>query len=297
MNDTPSNAKIWLLASRPKTLPAAIAPVLIGVAIAYADGNVHVISTACALLGAILIQIGTNFANDYFDFVKGTDTPDRKGPTRATQAGLVSSSTMRAAFIITFALVLIPGAYIIYRGGWPFLAIGLLGIASGILYTGGPYPLGYLGLGDVFVFVFFGPVAVAGTHYLNTLEWSMFAAVSGFGPGLISVALLTVNNLRDMDEDRVAGKMTLPARFGRRFARLEYLTCIVAAAAVMPMYLYAATGQRLFALVPLVVIPLASPSIRTVFTQTDGPALNGALGATGRVLVVFAVVFAVAWTV
>ena len=289
--------KTWLLASRPKTLPAAIAPVVIGVAIAYADGAVHALSTACALLGAILIQIGTNFANDYFDFVKGTDTADRKGPTRATQAGLVSPSTMRNAFIITFALALIPGAYIIYRGGLPFLAIGLLGIACGILYTGGPYPLGYLGLGDVFVFIFFGPVAVAGTHYLNTLEWSTFALISGLGPGLISVALLTVNNLRDIDEDRVAGKMTLPARFGRRFARLEYLACIVAAAVAMPMYLYAATGDRLFALVPLVVIPLATPNIRTVFTQTDGPALNGALGATGRVLVVFAVVFAVAWTV
>jgi len=289
--------KIWLLASRPKTLPAAIAPVVIGVAIAFADGKVDALSTLCALLGAILIQIGTNFANDYFDFVKGTDTADRKGPTRATQAGLVTPKTMRNAFILTFALVLIPGACIIYRGGWPFLAIGLISIACGILYTGGPYPLGYLGLGDVFVFIFFGPIAVAGTHYLNTLEWSMFAAISGLGPGLISVALLTVNNLRDMDEDRIAGKMTLPARFGRRFARLEYMACIIAAAVIMPMYLYAATGQRLFALVPLVVVPLATPIIHTVFTKTDGPALNGALGATGRVLVVFAVVFAVAWTV
>lgn len=289
--------KVWLLASRPKTLPAAVAPVIIGVAIAYADGALHALSIVCALAGAILIQIGTNFANDYFDFVKGTDTADRKGPTRATQAGLVSPKTMRNAFVITFALALIPGACIIYRGGWPFLAIGLIGIACGILYTGGPYPLGYLGLGDVFVFIFFGPVAVAGTHYLNTLEWSLFAVVSGLGPGLISVALLTVNNLRDVDEDRVAGKMTLPARFGTRFARLEYLACIVLAAGVMPMYLYAATDRRLFALVPLVVIPFATPIIRTVFTTTDGTALNRALGATGRVLVVFAVVFAVAWTV
>lgn len=289
--------KVWLLASRPKTLPAAVAPVVIGVAIAYADGSIHTLSIVCALLGAILIQIGTNFANDYFDFVKGTDTADRKGPTRATQAGLVSPKTMRNAFIITFTLALIPGAYIIYRGGWPFLAIGLIGIACGILYTGGPYPLGYLGLGDLFVLIFFGPVAVAGTHYLNTLEWSLFAVVSGFGPGLISVALLTVNNLRDVDEDRVAGKMTLPARFGRRFARLEYLACIIVAAVVMPMYLYAATDRHLFALVPLVVVPLATPNIRTVFTTADGPALNGALGATGRVLVVFAVVFALAWTV
>lgn len=289
--------KVWLLASRPKTLPAAVAPVIIGVAIAYADGALHALSIVCALAGAILIQIGTNFANDYFDFVKGTDTADRKGPTRATQAGLVSPKTMRNAFIITFALALIPGAYIIYRGGWPFLAIGLIGIACGVLYTGGPYPLGYLGLGDVFVFIFFGPVAVAGTHYLNTLEWSWFAVVSGLGPGLISVALLTVNNLRDVDEDRVAGKMTLPARFGTRFARLEYLACIVLAAGVMPMYLYAATDRRLFALVPLVVIPFATPIIKTVFTNTDGSALNAALGATGRVLVVFAVVFAAAWTV
>jgi 1,4-dihydroxy-2-naphthoate polyprenyltransferase len=291
------NVKTWILAARPKTLPAAVAPVVIGVAIAYADGALHWMSTACAVIGAILIQIGTNFANDYFDFVKGTDTETRKGPTRATQAGLVTPTAMRNAFVATFALALLPGAYIIYRGGWPFLAIGLLGIASGILYTGGPYPLGYLGLGDIFVLIFFGPVAVAGTHYLNTLEWSMFSVVSGLGPGLISVALLTVNNLRDVDEDRVAGKMTLPARFGRRFARLEYLACIFAAAFVMPMYLYAATGQRLFALVPLIIVPLSLPIVRVVFTVTDGPSLNGALGATGRMLVVFAVVFSIAWAV
>jgi len=300
----PSTLHIWLMAARPKTLGAAVAPVIIGTAIAYADMlDIHWPSLFCALLGAMLIQIGTNFANDYFDFVKGSDTTERIGPTRATQAGLVSPKTMRAAFILTFALALLPGAYIIWRGGWPFVVIGLVSIVCGILYTGGPFPLGYLGLGDLFVLIFFGPVAVCGTFYLHGLEFTPVVAMTnvtdllraGAAPGLISVALLTVNNLRDIEQDKVSGKKTLAVRFGRNFARFEFQACILLACLVLPLHFYWVTGKILMWVVPAVTLPLAQGALRTVYRSTDGAALNHALGATGRLLIVFSIVFSAGW--
>ncbi|MCC6489995.1 MAG: 1,4-dihydroxy-2-naphthoate polyprenyltransferase [Candidatus Hydrogenedentes bacterium] len=291
-----SRVRIWTLAARPKTLWAAVAPVLIGTAMAYGDLRlIDAWSFASAFFGAVLIQIGTNFANDYFDFVKGTDTATRIGPTRATQAGLIPPEVMRRAYLITFGLALIPGAYIIWRGGWPFVAIGVLSIISGILYTGGPFPLGYLGLGDLFVLVFFGPVAVGGTYYLQTLDITSAALVAGVASGLFSVAILAVNNMRDIDEDRRAGKKTLAVRFGRTFARAEYVLCIVIAAFVIPLYFYATTESRLFALVPLVVIPMSMPAIKTVLVTVDGPALNNVLAKTGKLLLVYSIVFSLGW--
>jgi len=287
---------VWILASRPKTLPAAVAPVLIGSAIAYA-GQIpfHALSFACALIGAILIQIGTNFANDYFDFVKGTDTAERIGPVRATQAGLIAPNTMRNAFIVAFALALIPGAYIIARGGWPFVLIGVVSIICGILYTGGPYPLGYLGLGDLFVLIFFGPVAVCGTYYLQALNLSWNVMIAGFAPGLLSVALLTVNNLRDIEQDRVGRKRTLAVRFGRGFARAEYVVSIAVACVVIPLYFALTLKDPWFVLVPLVSAVLAIAPLRVVLTSRDGPALNGALASTGKLLLAFSLVFSVSW--
>lgn len=286
----------WIWAARPKTLWAAIAPVLIGTAMAHGNQvSIDWWSLACALFGALLIQIGTNFANDYFDFMKGTDTANRIGPLRATQAGLIRPDLMRRAYLFTFGLALIPGAYIIWRGGWPFVAIGVLSIISGILYTGGPYPLGYLGLGDCFVLVFFGPVAVGGTYYLHALEVTPAALVAGVASGLFSVAILAVNNMRDIDEDRRAGKKTLAVRFGRTFARIEYVLCIIAAAFIIPLYFYAFTQNRMFALVPLIVIPLSMPAIRTVLVTVDGPALNGVLAKTGKMLLIFSIVFSLGW--
>ncbi len=300
----PSTLRIWLLAARPKTLGAAVAPVIIGTAIAYADLlDIHWPSLICALLGAMLIQIGTNFANDYFDFVKGSDTTARIGPTRATQAGLVSPKTMRTAFILTFALALLPGAYIIWRGGWPFVIIGIVSIICGILYTGGPFPLGYLGLGDLFVLIFFGPVAVCGTFYLHGLEFTPVVAMTsavdlvlaGIAPGLISVALLTVNNLRDIEQDRISGKKTLAVRFGRTFARFEFQACILLACLVLPLHFYWVTGNMLMWVVPAVTLPLAQGTLRAVYRSTDGVVLNQALGATGRLLIVFSIVFSAGW--
>ncbi|MCP4643659.1 MAG: 1,4-dihydroxy-2-naphthoate polyprenyltransferase, partial [bacterium] len=273
--------KVWILAARPKTLPAAVAPVIVGTAMAYASGLPHWPSAVCALLGAALIQIGTNLANDYFDFVKGTDTDDRKGPTRATQAGFVAPGVMLRAAVFVFALVLVPGAYILWRGGWPFLIIGILSIACGVLYTGGPYPLGYVGLGDVFVLVFFGPVAVVGTYYLQTYVITPDSLIAGLAVGLMSVALLAVNNMRDVDEDRRAGKRTLAVRFGRGFARVEYAVCLFLAAFVVPAYFFLTTQHRLFGLVPIVVLGSGIPAIKAVFSTTDGATLNHVLGTTG----------------
>lgn len=286
---------VWWEAARPKTLWASAAPVLMATAMAWDAGKVHVPSLLAALVGAMLIQIGTNFANDYFDFLKGADTSERIGPVRATQAGLVSPATMRRAMILVFALVLVPGAYIIARGGWPFVVIGVVSMICGILYTAGPYPLAYVGLGDLFVLVFFGPVAVGGAYYLQALAIDPTILLAGLAPGLLSVALLTVNNLRDIDGDRLAGKKTLAVRFGRAFARVEYLVATVVACAVIPIVLTLARPGHGLTLLSMLVLVVALPAAKTVLTRTEGPALNRALARTGKLLLLFSVLFSLGW--
>lgn len=285
---------VWALAARPKTLPAAMSPVLIGSAMAWGSGNLEPVTTLACLLGALLIQIGTNLANDYFDHAKGADTPDRIGPTRATQSGMVSPEAMQRAIAFAFALACVPGLYIVHRGGWPFILIGLAAIACGILYTAGPYPLGYLGLGDLFVLVFFGPVAVGGTFFVQADYIDNEVLLAGLAAGLFSVAILTVNNLRDVDQDRVAGKRTLPVRFGRWFGKLEYAACILAGAVVIPAYLAVNTRHDWVFLAALTTLP-ALPIILTVFTRRDGPTLNRTLAATGVLLLVFSILFSIGW--
>lgn len=286
---------VWLLAARPKTLAAGMAPVIMGGALALGDGKFQVLAFACAFLGALLIQVGTNYANDYFDFVKGTDTAERVGPTRATQAGLVSPRTMLVATVLVFALALAPGGYLIYRGGWPILVIGVVSIACGVLYTGGPFPLGYLGLADVFVLVFFGPVAVAGTYYVQALGVTWESIAAGVAAGLWSTAILTVNNLRDMEGDARAGKRTLAVRFGRTFARLEYLFCILIAGIAIPVTLCFAGEGHTGALLAVWSVPPAIPSLMTMFSSTDGERLNNTLATTGKLLLLYAVLFSVGW--
>lgn len=287
--------KIWLMAARPKTLAAGLTPVLIGSALAHAAGGFHLVSAVCAALGALLIQIGTNFANDYFDFIKGTDTEERIGPRRATQAGLVTPGTMLAATVLVFAMAFVPGAYLVYRGGWPLLAIGLVSVLCGVLYTGGPFPLGYLGLGDIFVLIFFGPVAVGGTYYVQTVSLSSDVLVAGLMPGLFSTAILTVNNLRDADTDVRTGKRTLAVRFGKTFARWEYLACMVVAGAAIPVYLCLRAEGRWTALAGCAALLLALPLVRNVFTSNDGVVLNDTLAGTGKVLLLFSVLFSIGW--
>jgi 1,4-dihydroxy-2-naphthoate octaprenyltransferase len=295
MADEFTAADAWIEAARPKTLWAAVAPVGIGTAIAFAHEGADLPVAFCALLGAVLIQIGTNFANDYFDYVKGADTAERKGPLRATQSGLVKPIHMLRACMLTYLLVFLPGTYIVWRGGWPFIVIGVLSILSGVLYTAGPYPLGYIGLADLFVLVFFGPVAVVGTYYLQTLELQPEPFVASLGPGLLAVALLTVNNLRDIDEDRKAKKKTLAVRFGRWFARAEYLFCVVVACMAVPTYFYIRSGDLWFMLPPALLVFLAAPATRAVFTRRDGPALNRSLAQTGGLLLLFSILFSVGW--
>ena len=285
---------VWLLAVRPKTLGAAVAPILIGTAMAYAVDKGHAVAALAALLGALLIQIGTNFSNDYFDFVKGADTEERLGPIRATQAGLVTPEAMRRNFVVVFGLAVLVGIYLVYRGGWPIVIIGVLSIASGILYTGGPMPLGYLGLGDLFVLIFFGPVAVGGSFYVLTLELPLEVILAGFGPGLLATALLAVNNLRDEPTDKKVGKRTLAVRFGPAFARGEFLTAF-ALALILPFILAFWTNGHWFAcLSALIIIPGRSP-IRQIISGVEGVELNETLAATGKLIILYSILFSFGW--
>lgn len=296
MTELHSRLHLWVHAARPKTLWAAFAPVLIGSAMAAADGVFHAPSALAALLGAFLIQIGTNFANDYGDYIKGADAHDRQGPLRVTQAGLVTPQAMRLATVLTFLAALACFFALVARGGWPLVAIGVASVVSGALYTLGPRPLGYLGLGDCFVLVFFGPVAVGGTYYVQARAWSGASLLAGVGPGLLAVAILVVNNLRDIEGDAKAGKRTLAVRLGRRFARLEYAACVFAATVAVPLALWLAGGcAHPGALLPILALPAFRGSLRAVFAATVPAQLNPQLGATARGLLIFSVLFAVGW--
>ncbi len=286
--------RIWILASRPQTLWASVSPVVIGSAMAFDAGLWHGPSALAAFTVAVLIQIGTNFANDYFDFLKGADTRERVGPLRATQAGLVKPETMRMAFILVFTLAIVCGLYLVWRGGWLAFWIGLTCILSGLLYTATPFATAYTGFADLFVLVFFGPVAVAGTYYVQGLSLNGTVLVAGLAPGLISTAILTVNNLRDMDQDRTAGKKTLAVRFGKRFSQVEYLILLILAGFI-PILLYFYTKQHPFALFAILTLVIAIPSIKTVFTHRESAVLNATLADTGKLLLIFSIVFSLGW--
>ncbi len=283
--------KNWLLAARPKTLLAGIAPVAVGASLAAMDDGFHALAVIAAFAGAMCIQIGTNFANDYFDFKQGADTNDRKGPTRAVQAGLISPRAMLVATFVMFASLALICVYLVARAGWPIIVIGILSALFGVMYTAGRYSLAYLGIADVFVLVFFGPVAVAGTYYVQTLTMKPSIIVAGFATGLLSMALLVVNNLRDIDEDAVAKKRTLAVRFGATFVRWEYTICVVAAAAI-PVVLWMCFGMQISVLLAAVVIVPGSILIRKVW-QTNGVALNPVLGMTAGLLLLYAALFCV----
>jgi len=288
----------WMLAARPKTLWAATAPVVIGTAMALRDGVVHIPAAVLALLGALLIQIGTNFHNDYRDFETGADTQARKGPTRVVLAGLISASAMRRATFFAFAAAVAAGAYLMWRGGWPIVVIGACSILFGILYTGGRYSLKNLGLADLFVFIFFGPVAVAGTYYVQALAWPLEVWLAGIAPGVLSIAILMVNNVRDIEEDRAHRKRTLVVRFGRPFGIGAYVCCLLAAAAV-PFLLHVSFRGPLLAGIAAVIVPLAFVPVRTLVTTPveEGRKLNAVLAATGQLLLVYSLGFSFGWIV
>ena len=283
--------RAWLLASRPKTLTAAVAPVLAGAGLAAHHDTFVWLPAFAAMIGAILIQIGTNFANDYYDFVRGGDTDDRVGPVRVTQAGILAPEAVKRGMIAVLALAMLVGAYLVSAAGWPIVVIGLASVACAVLYTGGPFPLAYHGLGDVFVFVFFGLIAVGGTYFVQALAWPADALLAGAGVGALSTALLVVNNLRDIETDARAGKRTLAVRLGRAGTRVEYALLLAAAAAV-PL-----VGVLLFAwppvaLVVLAVAPLCVPPLRAVLGADEAHELIPALGATARVVALYGALLA-----
>ena len=289
MTPTPSTLTAWLLAARPKTLLASVAPVAIGTALAFSAGQFHAVSAAAALMGALAIQIGTNFANDYFDFLQGADTPARQGPTRAVAAGRITPRAMLAAMGWTFAAAAVVSVALIWRAGWPILVILILGILCGIFYTAGRHSLAYLGLADPLVLLFFGPVAVAGTYYVQALDLPRGVLWAGLGPGLLATGLLAVNNLRDIEEDRQSQKRTPAVRFGARFVRCEYTLCVVLAAAVPVTLAWRAEVPTAAAMAGLVLLP-GLVVVYRVWTWS-GRRLNACLGLTAALLLGYAVLF------
>jgi 1,4-dihydroxy-2-naphthoate octaprenyltransferase len=292
-DDAPSSyAGALLQAARPRTLPAAATPVIVGSALAYANGVFDLVPAFVALAGALLIQVGTNFANDYFDYKKGADTEDRVGETRVTQAGLADPSDVKLWMATAFGLAVLVGGYLVAVGGWPIVAIGLASVAAGILYTGGPWPFGYHGLGDVFVFAFFGLIAVTGTYYVQALTWPIEAWLAGAGIGALSTNILVVNNLRDVDTDREAGKHTLAVILGRNGARIEYALLLALALAV-PAIGVAYASYPSTAILAVGAGVLALPPLGTVLRTDDPAKLDDALQQTARVLLAYGLLFSI----
>ncbi len=286
-----SPVRIWIMAARPRTLPAAIAPVLVGTALGATERDLRVGGFIAALLGAIFIQVGTNLSNDYSDARRGADTEERLGPVRVTAGGLVPPRQVLVATYVSFAAAVLCGVYLVILAGPILLLIGALSILAGVLYTGGPRPYGYEGLGEVFVFAFFGLVAVAGSYYVQVERVTWEALVLAVPVGLLASAILVDNNVRDLDNDRRAGTRTLAVRLGRDRARTLYDLMVYGAFVIAPLpWVLGALSAWL--LLPVVLLPLAVQLARTVRNHTDGPTLNGALARTGMLQLLFCTLLA-----
>ena len=282
----PGGLRIWLMAARPRTLPAAVAPVLVGTSLAGFAGAFHPLRFVAALLGAILIQVGTNLSNDYSDARRGADAEDRLGPVRVTAGGLVPPRQVLIATYLTFALAVLSGVYLIVVAGWQLLVVGAASILAGVAYTGGPKPYGYEGLGEVFVFLFFGIVAVAGSFFvqLRHLDWEAFALAVPVG--LLAAAILVVNNVRDIESDRRAGKRTLAVRLGRDRTRNLFAIVVYLAFLLVPVT-WVFGPLEAWVLLPWLTIGLAANLTRRVRNHADGPTLNQALAQTGMLQLAF----------
>ena len=290
-----SSRSAWWQAIRPATLTASAAPVLVGSGAAWAEGAFAIGPAVAALIGAFMLQIGANFANDVFDFERGADNADRLGPQRATQQGWISAAQMKQAMWLAFAGATGVGLYLTWVAGWPVLALGLLSIAAAYLYTGGPKPYGYLGLGDLSVFMFFGPGAVAGTYYVQALAVSELALLASLPIGALATAILVVNNLRDIETDARANKRTLAVRLGDRPTRTYYFA-LLAVAYAMPAVIWWRGLADAWVLLPWLSLPLAA-RLAARMRHEGGLALNGCLVRTARLEVVFGLLFALglAW--
>ena len=297
MNDSVSLLGLWVSTTRPKTLFAALSPVVMGGALSLADGPLNLKVWFATLLVAVLIQIGTNFCNDVFDHRQGADTDARQGPLRGLHSGRISLRAMSMATVGCFGGVALISALLIRHGGVPVLWLAVASIFCGVFYTAGRWSLAYTGLADIFVIIFFGPIAVAGTYYLQFPAggWPPLAVVlAGLGPGLIATALLTVNNLRDVDEDTGNNKRTLAVRFGRTFSRNEYAVCMFLALAT-PVFAAGVAGRGWASLLVLILLPRMRPLVRQVRVGRTGEELNPVLGETGKILLMYAVIFSVTW--
>jgi 1,4-dihydroxy-2-naphthoate octaprenyltransferase len=283
--------RLWALAARPRTLPAAVAPVLVGTALAIEADEFKGLAFVAALVGSLFIQIGTNLSNDYSDARRGADTEDRLGPVRVTAGGLMPPRRVLIGTWVAFGIAVLAGLYLTAIAGPELLLVGVASIAAGVLYTGGPRPYGYEGLGELFVFLFFGVVAVVGTYYVQAeeLPWEAFAL--SVPVGLLAAAILVVNNIRDADTDRRAGKRTLAVRLGRERAR-QLFAAMLAISYLVPILIPLAGGLSWWVALPLLSLPLVPSLWRTVAERTDGPSLNAALADTGRLLGVFSLLLA-----
>ncbi|MEX2045042.1 MAG: 1,4-dihydroxy-2-naphthoate polyprenyltransferase [Opitutus sp.] len=286
----PSRWQTWVGAARPRTLPAAIAPVVVGSALAWHEGRFEPAAAALCLGFALLVQVGTNFANDYYDFMHGADTGARVGPRRAVAAGLVSPATMRRAMVGAFATAFLIGLGLVAWGGWWLVVIGIASILCGIAYTGGPWPLGYHGLGDLFVFIFFGFVAVGATYFVQAGALTPDAMLASVPIGLLAVNILVVNNYRDAATDAAAGKRTLVVRFGRPAARVQFAGSLVVAMAVPPWFVMRGYGPG--CLLPLALAPMAWSHVRRLRQDASPAGLIALLGDTGKLLALYALLFA-----
>ena len=288
---TPGSLRAWVLAARPATLTAALAPVLVGTACALATEHFRLGPALGALAGALLLQIAANFANDVFDYEKGADTAERLGPVRAVQAGLLTPGAVRQGLWLVLALALAVGVYLTWEAGPAIVVIGLASMAAAVAYTGGPYPLGYHGLGDVFVFVFFGFVAVCGSAFVHDGAISELSLIAAIPPGALSTAILVVNNLRDRETDVHAGKRTLAVRFGRRAALAEYFALLAAAYAV-PLVLFVSRRAGVWVFLPWLTAPIAF-GLAARLPAAVGRAHNPLLVKTAKLLFAFGLFFAI----
>jgi 1,4-dihydroxy-2-naphthoate octaprenyltransferase len=286
--------RAWVMAARLRTLPVAVAPVVVGTAVAASEGVANPLPAFGALIGALLLQLVSNFANDVFDMEKGADTEERIGPPRATQLGLLSPDAMRMGIAVALGAAAGVGLYLFWVAGWPVLVIGLLSMVAAVAYTGGPWPFGYKGLGDPAVFIFFGVIAVVGSHYVQSLELSLAALAASIGVGALATAILVVNNLRDIDTDEQAGKRTLAVRLGRAGARREYVVLLGVAYALLPFY-WLGLGRSIFVMLPALSLPKALALVRTLHATQEGPPLNAALAGTAQLTLLYSVLLASGW--
>ncbi len=290
----PSKIQSWVLAARPKTLPAAVAPVLVGTGLAINRGRFVLLNALVALSCSLLIQIGTNYVNDLYDFLKGADNEKRKGPLRVLASCLITVKEMKTGSFLIFLLAFVLGLYLVYSAGPVVLMIGVLSIAAGIAYTAGPFPLAYNGLGDIFVFMFFGIVGTTGTYYVQAKDFSWLALLASIPVGALITNILVVNNFRDIEEDRAAGKKTLAVILGRTFARLQFIF-LIAASFVVPAVLYFFFGFHIWIFLPYLTIPIAFKLINMLFTL-EGLQLNKTLELTAKLSVLFGLLFAAGLT-